>query len=286
MQFNRLQAAGVAVILAWAGYTPTASAQAWIGQIVGNMMAQQAAAQQEEACMTGTPMPPEEVTEARTPALAVMRAYYASAGADGRISPHFNLDKRTRWIDGEAGVGMAEIDRQRDRFAHGGLSLDPVPLGFVRAGDGASALGQWVARDAAGAVGGTYTARFTRSGGVWRLSTLQLTPARQYIDPVEQYCHKSGDVLPYRLSNARWWREQAERRAVKAAAKAAKADAALAKASGNAAAQTKARAARTTLEQRQTELDAARTVEAKALADAAEAESRKAKAIAALAAGS
>jgi hypothetical protein len=286
MGFNRLRAAGMVAVLAWAGHVPAASAQAWIGQVVGNMMAQQAAAQQEAACMSGTPMPPEEVTEARAPGLALMPAYYASAGGDGRISGHFNLDKKTRWIDGETGVGMAVLDQQRDPFARGGLSLDPVPLEFVRAGDGASALGQWVVRDAAGAVRGTYTARFTRRTGVWRLSTLQLTPARTYVDPVVQYCHAPGDVLPYRLATTRFVREQAERRAVKAAGKAAKAEAALAKAGGNAAAMERAQAARTTLERRQTEFDAAKTEEAKALADAAEAEARKAGAIAALAGGS
>lgn len=286
MRFNWLQATGLAVALAWAGSAPPASAQAWIGQIVGDMMAQGAAAQREAACMTGTAMPPEEVTEARTPALAVIQAYYASAGGDGRISPHFNLDKRTRWINGEAGAGMAELDRQRDPFARGGLALDPAPLGFVRAGDGASAMGQWVVRDAAGVVAGTYTGRFTRNAGVWRLSTLQLTPARQYADPVEQYCHSAGDVLPYRLANSRWTREQAERRVAKATAKAARADAALAKAGGNATAQAKAQSARVALELRQTELNAAKTVEGQALADKAEAEARKASAIAALAAGS
>lgn len=285
MRFNHLRAAGAMALLTCAGYAPAASAQAWIGQVVGNIMAQQAAAQQEAACMIGTAMPPEEVAEAHAPGLAVMRAYFSSAGTDGRISAHFNLDKRTRWIDAEPGVGMAELDRQRDPFARGGLSLDPEPLGFVRAGDGASALGQWVVRDAAGQLGGTYTGRFTRSGGVWRLSTLRLTPARQYVDPVEQYCHKPGDVLPYRLETARWQREYAERRFAKAKDKAAKAEAAGSKAGANATALAKAREAAIRLEERLAEVTTARAVEAKAIADAAEAEARKASAIAALAEG-
>lgn len=285
MRMDRLRAAAAAAVLAGVGYMPSASAQAWIGQIAGDMVGQAIAAQREQACMIGTPMSDSEVAEARAPALAVMPAYFASAGADGRISTHFNLDKRARWIDGEASVGMAELDRQRDPFARTGLSLDPAPIAFVRAGDGSSALGQWTVRDAPGSAGGTYTARFTRSKGAWRLSTLQLAPARQYVDPVEQYCHSPGDVLPYRLQLGRALREQAERRVAKAKGKVAKADAAATKARDKAAAEARLQTLRAALDSREVELGVAQAAEARAQADAAAAEARKAAAIAALAAG-
>ncbi len=299
MQFKAFGWAAGSAALLFALQPGSAQAQIWIGQIVGNMIAAEAAAQQEHACMTGTAMPESEVAEARGPALALMPRYFEAAkGGGAALSGFYNLDKRSRWTSGGVSAGMAEIDRQADPFAQGGLVFDPTPLGFVRAGDGASALGQWHVRNAAGKAAGTYTALFTRKTGVWRLSMLALTPARAYADPVEQYCHKAGDVLPYRIANARWSREYAEKRVAKAEAKAQRAEASAAaarakveKSPRNSSAQTALQEAETRAKQlgeqlaaRRAELADYQAIEATANADMKAAEDRKAAAIAALAA--
>jgi hypothetical protein len=300
MQFKPFGWAAVPAALLLALQPGSAQAQAWIGQIVGNMIAAEAAAQQEHACMTGTAMPENEVAEARGPALALMPRYFEAAkGGGAALSSFYNLDKRSRWTSGGTSAGMADIDRQRDPFAQGGLVLDPVPLGFVRAGDGASALGQWNVRNAMGKAAGTYTALFTRKTGVWRLSALELTPARSYVDPVVQYCHKAGDVLPYRIANARWSREYAEKRVAKAEAKAQRAEASAAAARAKAEKSPKSSSAQAALQEaevrakdmgelleaRRKELAEYQAIEAAANADLKAAEGRKAAAIAALAAG-
>ena len=65
---------GGAASVALLGGAP-ATAQIWIGQIVGNMMAAQAAAEKEHACMMGTPDTPSEVEETRAPIADVMARY-------------------------------------------------------------------------------------------------------------------------------------------------------------------------------------------------------------------
>lgn len=271
-------------------------AQAWIGEMVGNMMAAQQAAIQEHNCMTGTTLPESEIAEARTPGAAAMPAYFDAARAGSPLSPQFHLDKRTRWVGGGATATMADLDRQKDPFAGAGLVLDPEPLALVRSGDGSTAQGQWRVRDASGAVAGTYTGLFTRKVGVWRFSTLQLTPPTTYADPVVQYCHKPGDVLPYRLATTGRTRQVLEKRvannelkaqkaAQAAAAARAKADNSPTNASAGAAAEkaeARARALATQLDARRTELAGAKTAEVEALADAKAAEDAKTAAIAAL----
>jgi len=278
---NKVVACAVAVagLGAIAG---TAHAQAWIGQIVGNMMAQEAAARREEACMNGTAMPENEVAEARVPAVAAMQGYFADAKAGTSFEQRFHADKKTLWTSGALRAGAAELGRQRDSTAAGDTLLEATPLGFVRAGDGSSAMGQWMARTAAGAPVATYSATFTRKIGVWRLSTLSQSPARTYVDPVVQYCHKPGDVLPYRLSVTTQLRAAAEKRFAKAEKRAREA-AARAQAPGAPAdARAHAEDLQRELDKRREALDQARAAEASAQADSKAAEEAKTKAIAAL----
>lgn len=272
----------------------SAQAQAWIGQIVGDMIAQQQAALQEQACMTGTAMPDKEVAEAQQPSAAAMAGYFEAVQSKANFAGFYHLDKRSGWSSGATSAGMAQIGTQADPFAGAGGSLATTPLGFVRAGDGSSAQGQWAVRDGSGALRGTYDAVFTRKTGIWRLSTLTLVPADSYVDPVVQYCHKPGDVLPYRLANTRMTREIMAKRVAKAEVKAQKASAALAAAQvrsgkGSAGAtpaaqlaEAKAAQATEALTARRKELADAQAAEAQALADAKAADDAKAAAIAAL----
>lgn len=279
MKAHRIAAAGMALAI---GFAPaTASAQAWIGLMVGQMMAEGQAYQQEIACMSGTPMIDKEVLEARQPAIDTMTGYYAAAQAGKPLTPSYNLDKRSRWISGDVTAEPMKIDAQRDPFAAPGHALTAEPLGYARAGDGQTVWGQWaVTRD--GARAGTYTGVFTRKDGRWKLRTLTLTPASQYADPVVQFCHKPGDVMPYRLVSTRSSREIFEKRLAKTEAKLAKAQAAKPSPEGA------ARIADLTkqVEARRTEVEGARTAEAKAIADNKAAEDAKAAAIAALPAAS
>lgn len=200
-----------------------AQAQAWIGQIVGNMMAQQAAYAQEVACMSGTPMVDKEVAEASTPAPGVMRNYWQAASAGTAPTSVFVIDKKMRWISAGKELGQTNLGTLADPFARSGGSLVEVPIGFVRAGDAQSALGQWVVRDTAGKRIGTYQGLMRRKGGQWLFSTLTLVGAKEWADPVAQYCHAPGDVLPYRIASTERALEYATKQEAKASVKAAEA---------------------------------------------------------------
>jgi hypothetical protein len=268
-----------------------ATAQIWIGQIAGEMAAQSAQAA-EQACRLGAAMPEDEIAEARQPALAAMAAYFDAARAARPFADQFHLDRGARWTAAGASAVAGQIAAQADPFARAGLTLDPSPLGFVRAGDGKSALGQWRVRDAAGVPAGTYTGYFKRKSGVWRFSTLTLSAAHEYADPVVQYCHDVGDVLPYRIQYNGQQRAWLERRIAKleknlvsanrdAQAARANADRRGAGQMDEALARDEARRARRLAEeiaQLREALTLARTAEADALADAKAAEDAKAAA--------
>lgn len=202
--------------------TSEARAQAWIGQVVGNMIANQQAAAQEAACMSGTAMSEAEVAEAINPARSTMASYWRAvqSGKPANVANLYNLGSKARWSGGGRVLAATQLTAVSDPFATTNASFDEKPLALVRAGDGASARGQWAVRDMAGKRTGTYTALFTRQLGQWHLSALDLSPASEYVDRVVQYCHKGGDVLPYRLTQSQWLHTYTERRSAKAKLKA------------------------------------------------------------------
>ena len=205
---------------------PTAvHAQAWIGLMVGDMMARQAAYAQEVACMNGTPMVEKEVAEASTPAPGLMRNYWQAVSAGTTPTSVFLIDKKMRWVSAGKELNQTNLGTLVDPFAHSGGSLVEAPIGFVRAGDAQSALGQWAVKDAAGKRVGTYQALLRRKGGQWLISTLTLVGAKEWADPVVQYCHAPGDVLPYRIASAARALEYATKQEAKASVKAADAQA-------------------------------------------------------------
>ncbi len=218
-------------------FPAAAQAQAWIGQIVGNMMAQQAAYAQEVACMTGTPMVEKEVAEASAPAPGLMRSYWQAVNAGTAPTSAFLIDKKTRWIAEGKELSQANLNTLVDPFARSGGSLVEAPIGFARAGDAQSALGQWEVRDGAGKRIGTYQALLRRKGGQWLISALTLVGRKEWADPVVQYCHAPADVLPYRVAAAKLDLERAIKQEAKAQAKAAgaQAKAELARAAADAA---------------------------------------------------
>ena len=209
-----------AVMAAALAHAGQAEAQAWIGQIVGDMMARQAAYAAELRCMAGEAMPPNEVAEARDPAPALMRSYWAAVAAGQSPAAAFQPGSKTRWTSGSISVPSAGVGKVSDPFARAGMTFSDTPIGFVRAGDGQSALGQWLIEDRPGHRGGLYQALLRRQGGVWKLSALDLIDARGWVDPVVQFCHSPGDIIPFRVAQSATAVERAVRREVNAANKA------------------------------------------------------------------
>lgn len=287
MKFTPIAGGACALALLSSAIMPApAAGQAWIGQIVGDMMAQQAAYEAERQCMIGTPMVAEEVTEARKPALAAMTRYWTAVqpGGSGDASAAFHLDKKTRWTHGTTALAMAGMTKVSDNLALAGGVLPSEPEAFFRAGDGQSARAQWVVRTAGGKRVGTYDALFTRKAGDWRLSELTLTDAAIWVDPLVQYCHKVGDVLPYRVNSAAGSLAHAQKQLTKAEAKLAKAEAAAAKPKATPELIAKAAKARETLAEREARLQQMMAEDAAVKADVAAADTARAAGRAALAA--
>lgn len=230
--------------------------QAWIGQIVGDMIAREQAAQQEAACRAGQAMPDSEIAETRASAYAAIDGYWKAVGggAPADVSPFYQADRKLSWVGGGITLNAAGLRNVIDPLAQQGAALDARPLAYVRAGDGSTVHGQWAVRRADGHLIGTLDAHFRRASGQWKLTDLTVYPATEYVEPLVQYCHSVGDVLPYRVESTTQARAYLVKRADKLKAKADKAQAAADKA-----------AARNS--------DAALLRDARALADAARAKS-------------
>lgn len=211
---GRWIALGVVAIAMSGAHTP-AGAQAWIGSVVGNMVAQE----KEHACMIGTVLPDAEIAEARDPATATMQLYWsrASAGDAADVSAAFHPRGSAEWVTKASATKRAGLARINDPIARGaGMTLAAAPVRFVRAGDGGSARGMWQASGAAGS--SLYLADFDRRAGIWKLSRLEGGAAD---GGITQYCHKPGDVEVYQAAIA----EREARRAAKKAAKRARQEA-------------------------------------------------------------
>jgi hypothetical protein len=230
-EIRRISGRGVLALSLIAVATP-AYPQAWIGQVVGNMIAQQQAWAAEQACMTGTAMPDSEVAEARPTTLSSIRGYWdaVKAGGPSTVIAHFHVSKKSVWTNGATKVAIVPTAKVTDPFALPGAQLAAEPSRYFRSGDGASVRTQWEVRGASGELIGTYDAELRRGGSTWRLFDMKLVPANQYVEPLVQYCHAVGDVMPFRLRSTEATMTYTAKRAVKMAAKADKAEAAANKA--------------------------------------------------------
>ena len=244
-------AAGLPMLALFA--SESARAQAWIGQVVGNMIAQEQAAQQEAACMGGADMPDTEIAETRPSAFAAMNGYWGAVrgGTPADVAAFYQGDRKVSWSAAGATVSGAGLHRVTDPLAQPSAILDAQPLAYLRAGDGTSVHGQWAVRHADGRLIGTLDAAFRRATGQWKLSDLTIYSAREYVEPLVQYCHKVGDVLPYRIASTARSRDYLLKRADRLKAKADKAIAA-----ANAAAERNSDA--TALQAKRAVADAAR----------------------------
>ena len=206
-----------------------ANAQAWIGEMVGNMIAQEQAAQREAACMGGAAMPDSEIAETRASAFAAMNGYWNAvrSGAPADVTPFYRDDRKASWRSGGSALDGVALHKLTDPLAQSGAVFDATPLAYFRSGDGSSVHGQWAVRRADGKLIGTLDAAFSRTAGQWKLSDLTVYSATEYVEPLVQYCHKVGDVLPYRVASTTQARDYLVKRADRLKAKADKASAAV-----------------------------------------------------------
>ena len=247
------------------------------------MVAADMRAANEHSCMTGTPRKQEKVEKARESAIQTMQTYFAAMkNGSAPRSAFFVLRKETLWTAGSKSVGRKQIDQPTDFLAALGTELIVEPVSFVRSGLDANALGQWQVLAESGDLAGTYTAFFVRKRGQWKFRQLTLSRADEYIDPVVQYCHEQGDILPYRLRHAErqvayWGRRilKAEAKLERYEARALKAETRAAKRPKNATIQEKAQLVRRRaflwqekLAERSMQLESALEVQATAIADA------------------
>lgn len=214
------------------------SAQAWIGQVVGNMAAQQAAAQREHQCMMGQGQPATEIEETRASSDAAMRTYWGMVQANpgkAQLSRLFWPASRAIWSEGGKSVTGAAIDRLSDPFAARapGGRIEAVPSAYIRSGDGKRVEGYWLARDSAGLPVGAYRALFNRDLTGWRLTELSLVDSASVPASITQYCHKAGDVEPYRIAYAEMEAKRAAKKARKQAERARREAERAAKAGGS-----------------------------------------------------
>jgi len=113
-----LAAAGAVGLFVIAGAAP-AHAQAWIGQMVGEMAAQQAAAMREAECRKGKPADPDDVAASNRRADKLMEAYFAltSKSSKREIAALFVSDrdiKDVTWKDDSGAVPIAQLGPQLD----------------------------------------------------------------------------------------------------------------------------------------------------------------------------
>lgn len=167
-----------------AAFAPTTGhAQVWLGTFATKY----ARAKSQADCVSGklTALP-REVTEAREPAIQLMREYWGTAMASaGRPVP--------AWVDGEISFKRSALNKLRDPFATDSeLELSAEPSSFARAADQPmnDAVGVWQVHTKGNpaAVRGYYVIEFKRFMLKWGVSRIHLVTADQPEPKVGHYC--------------------------------------------------------------------------------------------------
>jgi hypothetical protein len=167
----------------------TASAQAWIGQMAGEMVAQQRAAAAEAACQSGTPAAAKDIDRANADSATLLAAYLdlGSGAKSGALKKVFNLKEPT--------AGYADVNGAAKFDALGARLDEPAPalnrLSFIVGGDAMTARGVWEAK-AGDQVVGYYAIDFQQVGiwgPSWRIWHVTLFPADRQPTAAGAYCH-------------------------------------------------------------------------------------------------
>lgn len=188
-----------------------ATAQYYVPYYVPDFAGMNEGQKAEWDCRRGNPIHQSEIAVSTSRASAMMQAYWETIKVGQVPHPIFLSGGKTRWTAKGTTLTGKNLSAIKDPFVAEGNTLDRKPLGFARSGDGSTALGQWQVRDAAGTPVGTYQALFRFKKG-WLFSSLELIEAGSWVDPVVQYCHNPGDVLGYRLAEAKSAVAEAQKR--------------------------------------------------------------------------
>lgn len=189
--FGAAAAAGLTLFLL-AGET---RAQAWIGQIAGDAVAQQQAAAREEACRAGTPASPGDTENARVKTGELMAGYsnLTSRSRSRDIQKVFARTDDTTWADPAGAVPVLELGERLDASV-------PIltPVNFVIGGDAGTARGVWSAAGEDGTVTAWYAVDFLNTPGFWgganwRVWHMTVFPADQQPEAPGAYCHYDPD---------------------------------------------------------------------------------------------
>lgn len=182
-----------AALLALISAAP-AHAQAWIGQIAGEAVAQQ----QEAACMSGRfPQPPEErLAPIRDGANAAIAQYLAlaSASESSDVSAAFSRRRSRTWEQLSSGEVTSDTSAINDPLARTQGATVSEALSLFQSGDRATVAGLWAARDSADNTIGYYRAVLRRERREWVLLHLDVSADAASPPRLLPYCHQSGDL--------------------------------------------------------------------------------------------
>ena len=179
----RAVALGALAGLLLASSTP-AVAQAWIGQVVGEMAAQQAAAQREEACRKGTPADPSDVKSSNKRADKLMASFFALTSQSSKrdILSLFETDKAGMHVITDNGTIRPEaLSELLDEPAA------PKKLLSVVGGDNITVRVIWTAGEGDDTM--YYGADITIGSWLTGAHILHLTVSENELDAPPAYCH-------------------------------------------------------------------------------------------------
>jgi hypothetical protein len=194
MRFSIPSVAFMAACIACPGQ---AVAQAWIGQIVGNMAAQAEQARKEAACRAGTPASDKTIAQARAASGSLLEKYFSlsSRSRQSDLKKVFALnDADTSWKDENGIVPVTGLGSRLDE-----QTPTLAMTSFVVGGDGATARGIWEAHysdpslahrfyavDFTGGSGGWF-------GGGWKIWHLTIAPQDRPPSAPAAFCHFDKD---------------------------------------------------------------------------------------------
>lgn len=184
---------------ALAGLPASASAQIWLGQVVGQMVASQREAQLEQACRAGAPASAKDAAWALSSSEAAMLGYLALTpkSGDGELRKVFAMKKTDLSWRGSDGVAVpikqlsSHLERARPKL---------YPITFIVGGDALTARGTWEARwsgqpdrseyyavDFAGGLKNMW------GGGTFRIWHFTVFPSDKRPATPAAYCHFDPD---------------------------------------------------------------------------------------------
>ena len=185
--------------------------QAWIGQIA----AEAGRDASRYSCLGGKTEAATETLEAKTPALPLIRDFWARAIA-ARQTPETAAPLGAKWISGPTKTRSLNAAVLADPLSpSSSLSLADEPIGFERAGasPNVTAYGIWrvvSATDPSKTVG-FYKAEFLRFMFKWQLQSVTALPPSP-APVVTPFCDEPGDIEKAQAREA----ERQRRKALKA----------------------------------------------------------------------